>query len=115
MPVITAADEDQIDVNDHEIPALTLEIVRSLTLLVLTVMQSIVDEPDSIRIRANANHRRVMFTVRVSERDVPLAVGRQGANANALRLLLIAACRKLGYRFDMDICGPSGGADWSSS
>lgn len=107
--------DERCEVNWTDIPADTRRKVEVLTNLVFDTICALVDDEDAIRIQVHANHRRAQFTVRVSERDVAFAVGARGRHADALRILLIAACRKLQFHFDMDICGPSGNADWSSS
>lgn len=105
----------RVDVNWEALPPAVIPKVEVLTNLVLTCITALVDHPAEVTLSANANHRRVMFTVRVSNEDVGFAVGQRGQHAEAMRTLLIAACRKLKFHFDMDIIGPSGDVDWSSS
>lgn len=106
--------DPRCDVNWKEIPVDAHYKVLALSNLVLMTISALVEHENEIKILVRANHRRVMFTVRVSAADVGLAVGTRGAHADALRTLLIAACRKLKFHFDMDIGGPSGDVDWSS-
>jgi len=108
------SDPPHIDVNWGEIPNEVHTKVRTLTLLVSTTICALVEDEGSVRVKVQANYRRVMFTVRVSNADVGLAVGAQGSHANALRTLLIAASRKLRFHFELDIGGPEGDPDWSS-
>jgi len=107
--------DPRLDVNWNEIPAQVEAKVQTLSYLVLTAIEALVDNEDDIRIVARGNHRRVQFTVHVHGDDVGFAVGQAGRHADALRILLIAACRKLKFHFDLDIIGPSGTVDWSSS
>ncbi len=102
------------DVNWKDVPEDSHAKVETLINLVCTTIAALVERPSEMRVKVQANHRRVMFTVRVHSDDVGLAVGSQGRHADALRTLLIAACRKLKFHFDMDICGPTGDPDWSS-
>jgi predicted RNA-binding protein YlqC (UPF0109 family) len=103
-----------LDVNWDEIPEASHEKVWTLSHLVLTTIRALVEHEDQVMVLVRANHRRAMFTVKVCESDVGLAVGARGFHADALRTLLIAASRKLKMHFDLDIGGPSGDADWSS-
>lgn len=111
---VLLAKDDRIQVKWDEIPADVHGKIQTLTALVLTTIAALVEHEDDIQIQVQANHRRVMFTIRVPSDDVGLAIGSQGRHADALRTLLIAACRKLKFHFDMDIGGPSGSPDWSS-
>lgn len=104
-----------IDINSDEIPAAARPKVEKLTHMVSVYISALVDNENEVRIVVQANHRRVMFTVHVAESDVAFAIGTGGRHADALRTLLVAACRKLRFHFDMDIIGPSGRADWSST
>lgn len=106
---------DRVDVNWKEIPAEAEVKIEILTNLVFTFVSALVDDEKSIRITVRGNHRRAMFTVRVADDDVAFAVGSGGRHADALRTIMIAACRKLRFHMDIDIIGPSGKVDWSSS
>lgn len=106
--------DPRINVNWDDIPLTSQERVATLAHLVITSISALVNNPEDTKIVVRANHKRVMFTVRPLASDVAFALGKGGAHANALRVLLIAASRKLDFHFDMDIIGPSGSADWSS-
>lgn len=112
-------------VNWSELTDETSKNVHTLTMVVRTVICALVDQPDEVRINVHANHRRMMFTIHCVDEDVKFAIGGRractrcgletsAAHANALRTILIAACKKLGYHMEMDIIGPSGEPDWSS-
>lgn len=107
--------ELDVDVNWSEIPGDAVPKIERLVTLVLTVLTAIVDKPEQVKLQVRANHRRMVLTVRVNNDDVGFALGQRGAHADALRTLLIAACKKLRFHFEMDIIGASGEADWSSS
>jgi predicted RNA-binding protein YlqC (UPF0109 family) len=106
----------RVDVNWSDIPDDRAKSkILTLSKLVMTVIEALVDNEMAVKVVARGNHRRVQFTVHVSGDDVGFAVGQGGRHADALRTLLIAACRKLKFHFDLDIVGPSGDIDWSSS
>ena len=103
-----------VDVNWDDVPEDVHAKIETLITLVMTNIRALVDREDEVKLTVRANHRRVLFTVRPAATDVAFALGSGGKHANALRILLIAACRKLKFHFDMDIIGPTGEADWSS-
>lgn len=107
--------ELDVQVNWEDVPLASRVKVQSVITFVLTVLTSLVDHEEDVKLHVHANHRRMCITARVHEDDVRFAIGAHGAHANALRSLLIAACKKLDYHFELDIGGPSGAADWSSS
>lgn len=104
-----------VQVNWHDVPIDTWPKIESVIILILTVLAALVDHEDGIHLIVHANHRRMCITARVGESDVGFAIGSHGAHANALRTLLIAACKKVEMHFEIDIGGPSGATDWSSS
>jgi len=104
----------KVTVNWSEIPSEAQPKVIALSTFVLTTIVGLIERENELSMGVQANHRRVWFTVRVAESDVGLAVGSGGRHADALRTLLIAACRKLKFHFDLDIGGPTGDPDWSS-
>ena len=108
------ADKISVDVNWSEIPEDVKPTVDVLVNLTLTMFAAIVDKEDQISLKVCANHRRMMMTVAVSNDDVGFAIGTKGANASAVRTILTAACKKLKFHFEMDICGSSGQTDWST-
>jgi predicted RNA-binding protein YlqC (UPF0109 family) len=99
--------------------------VQELSNIVLTFVGALIDNEGALTLRVNANHRRVMFTVHVETDDLRFAIGgrrecdecgkeTKAAHANALRSILIAACRKLDFHAELDIVGPTGDVDWTS-
>jgi len=104
-----------VEINWNDIPAPARGKVEAIVTLVLTVLTSLVDREEDVRLVVHANHRRVIITARVNQSDVGFALGSHGLHATALRTLLIAACKKLDFHVEIDIGGPSGVTDWSSS
>jgi predicted RNA-binding protein YlqC (UPF0109 family) len=71
--------------------------------LVRTLAKALVDFPQDVRIQEVGGRTRVVIEVEVHPRDLGKIVGRQGANAEALRTLVKAAGGKQHKRYTLVI------------
>jgi uncharacterized protein len=71
--------------------------------LVEFVAKSLVDDPDSVRVRAHERDRETFLELEVAQPDLGKVIGRQGRTARAIRTLLTAAGQKNRRRFSLDI------------
>jgi hypothetical protein len=73
--------------------------------LVLHLVRSLVDDPESVSVEEVRQGDRVVYEVTVAPEDTGKVIGRQGRVINALRLLVKAAGLKTGARPHVEI-GP---------
>jgi len=59
----------------------------------LNIIQPIVTKPDDVIIKSSIDEMGVLLTVKVNKEDMGRLIGKQGANANAIRTLV----RQLGF------------------
>ena len=71
--------------------------------LITTVVSSIVDDENSIKITEEKNDKGTLFEIRVSKDDAGKLIGKQGRVASALRTLVKAAGAKLGERIFVNV------------
>ena len=57
------------------------------------IAESLVEEPDRVRVYTKETRRETIVKLRVSQRDVGRVVGRNGRVANAMRSVLEVAAR----------------------
>jgi len=69
------------------------------------ITRTIVDHPDELVIFPAAGDGFVHFEVRVENSDVGTLVGRRGAHADAIRVLMMAAGAQRGIRITLQILG----------
>ena len=81
---------------DDEAPAPTAEDVLAY------LVESLVDEPDSVEIDSVEGRRGVSLEVRVASGDMGRVIGRRGRMANAIRTIVRAAAVKDGVATDVD-------------
>jgi predicted RNA-binding protein YlqC (UPF0109 family) len=87
--------EDGLDADD-EAPAPTAEDVLAY------LVESLVDDPDSVEIDSIEGRRGVSLEVRVAPGDMGRVIGRRGRMANAIRTVVRAAAVKDGVATDVD-------------
>jgi len=73
--------------------------------LVLYLVRSLVDDPDSVSVEEVRQGDRMVYEVTVAPEDTGKVIGRQGRVISALRLLVKAAGLKTGARAHVEI-GP---------
>ena len=91
------ADEVAADgADDDGAPAPTAEDVLAY------LVESLVDDPDSVEIDSIEGARGVSLEVRVASGDMGRVIGRRGRMANAIRTVVRAAAVKDGVATDVD-------------
>ena len=79
------------------------EIVVFLTDWLHRVMAGMVFHPDDIKIISKEDDMGLLFLVRVHEKDIGKAIGKNGIHAEAIRTLLRCAGSLYGVRASMKI------------
>lgn len=68
--------------------------VANLESLVKTIVTSLVDKPDEVKITSNQGAHSLVIEVQVAKDDVGKVIGREGKTAYAIRMLLNNAAGK---------------------
>jgi predicted RNA-binding protein YlqC (UPF0109 family) len=76
--------------------------VEFLRGIVESNVRAIVEHEDCVRVDCDVMPKRVVFTVFVDHRDMGLALGNEGANADAIRRIAWTACKKTQLKCDID-------------
>ena len=71
--------------------------------LVEFLAKSLVDDPDSVKIRTHERDQATIVELEVAQADLGKVIGRQGRTARAMRTLLSAAGQKSRRRYILDI------------
>ena len=71
--------------------------------LVDFIAKSLVDDPESVRVRTHERDRETFIELEVAQPDLGKVIGRQGRTARAIRTLLQAAGHKNRRRYSLDI------------
>ena len=71
--------------------------------LIEYVAQSLVSDPDSVRVTESVEEGQVIFRLEVAPEDKGKVIGRQGRVAQAMRVLLRVAAVKDGTRAMLEI------------
>ena len=71
--------------------------------LVEEIAKALVDDPDSVEVRAVQGAQVTVFELRTAPGDLGKVIGRDGRTAKAIRTLLGAAGMKLRKRFALEI------------
>ncbi len=69
------------------------------------IAKHLVDNPDGVSLEMEEKDGKLIFKLKVSEKDVGKIIGRDGKTASALRTLLRAVAAKEGKRAVLDIIG----------
>jgi predicted RNA-binding protein YlqC (UPF0109 family) len=67
------------------------------------ITRRLVDHPDLVGVDSEVREDRVIFTLRVSEKDVGKVIGRKGRTAQSMRVLLSAIAAREGKRVILEI------------
>ncbi len=79
------------------------ELVQAMTLLMRSIAQSLVDDPESVSVQASLEGDATILMLRVAPADLGKVIGKQGRTARAIRIILGAASMKAHHRFALDI------------
>jgi len=71
--------------------------------LVELIAKSLVDNPDSVQVSQLEGEQTSILELKVAPEDIGKVIGKQGRNAQAIRLILAAAGMKLKKRFILEI------------
>lgn len=71
--------------------------------LVEYVVKTLVDQPDGVRIDRVVDDRGILLTLHVDDEDLGRVIGKGGATAQSLRLILKALGSKNGERYNLRI------------
>ena len=71
--------------------------------LVELIAKSLVDNPDNVRVSQLNGEQSSIIELSVAPEDVGKVIGKQGRNAQAIRLILGAAGMKMKKRFNLEI------------
>jgi uncharacterized protein len=77
----------------------TTEVLEML----LSVVRSLVDHPEEVRVSFITEGTVTLFQVRSSAKDIGKLIGSKGRTAKALRIILAANAMKLKRNFQLDI------------
>ncbi len=69
------------------------------------IAKHLVDNPDGVSLEMEEKEEKLIFKLKVSEKDVGKIIGRDGKTASAIRTLLRAVAAKEGKRAVLDIIG----------
>ncbi len=71
--------------------------------LIEFLAQSLVDNPDDVRVSSHDRDQQTILELEVAPADLGKVIGRQGRTARAIRTVLNAASQKSRRRFSLDI------------
>ena len=71
--------------------------------LVETMVKSMVDNPDSVKVRELEGGSSTLIELRVTKSDIGRVIGKRGQNVEALRMILSAVAAKLKRRAVLDL------------
>jgi predicted RNA-binding protein YlqC (UPF0109 family) len=75
----------------------------SLTDLISTIAQALVDDPDGVEVTEIDGDHSSILELRVAKGDIGKVIGKDGRTAQSMRTILAAASIKLGRRAQLDI------------
>ncbi len=75
----------------------------SLTDLISTIAQALVDDPDGVEVTEIEGDHSSILELRVAKGDIGKVIGKDGRTAQSMRTILAAASIKLGRRAQLDI------------
>jgi hypothetical protein len=71
--------------------------------LIELIAKSLVDNPDKVRVFQLDGEQSSIIELKVAQEDMGKVIGKQGRNAQAIRIILGAAGMKLKKRFILEI------------
>jgi predicted RNA-binding protein YlqC (UPF0109 family) len=80
-------------------------VIKELTVkeLVELIVKSLVDKPDKVRVTQLEGAQSLILELKVDPEDMGKVIGKQGRNAQAIRVILGAAGMKLKKRVNLEI------------
>lgn len=75
--------------------------------LLETILKAIVSSPDQIKIKKEVDEMGVLYRIWVAKEDMGLVIGKVGATANALKLIIKIAGYKIKSRVAIKIEEPA--------
>ncbi|MEN6467042.1 MAG: KH domain-containing protein [Syntrophaceae bacterium] len=70
--------------------------------LITTIVQSLVDKPEQVNVNEINGEQTVIFELRVAKEDMGKVIGKKGAIANAMRIILNAVSAKSNKRSTLE-------------
>ncbi|MEN6318091.1 MAG: KH domain-containing protein [Syntrophaceae bacterium] len=71
--------------------------------LITAISKSLVDKPEQVDVREIKGESSLLIELRVAKEDLGKVIGKQGATAKAMRLILNAASAKIPKRSTLEI------------
>ncbi|MBO4220492.1 MAG: KH domain-containing protein [Clostridia bacterium] len=71
--------------------------------LLSDIAKAIVDNPDDVRVIQSENDNTILLTLKVSEGDVGMVIGKHGRIAKAIRSLMKSASTIIGKKIIVEI------------
>ena len=71
--------------------------------LISYIAKSLVDEPERVAVTEIEGSHTNVLELSVAKRDIGKIIGKQGRNAQAIRIILAAASAKLGKKYVLEI------------
>ncbi len=71
--------------------------------LVESIAKALVDNPDKVQVTQLDGERSSIIELKVSQEDLGKIIGKQGRNAQAIRVIVSAAGMKLKKRLNLEI------------
>ena len=71
--------------------------------LVETIVYAMVDHEEDVRFHVVRGEHNIVIEVKLNEADIGKVIGGLGKNAEAIRTILNAACKKLNVKYTFDI------------
>ena len=71
--------------------------------LVELIAKSLVDNPDKVKVTQLDGEQSSIIELNVAQEDLGKVIGKQGRNAQAIRVIVSAAGMKLKRRFNLEI------------
>jgi len=69
------------------------------------IAKELVDNPDAVQVTEELRDDKLVFILKVNEKDVGKIIGKKGRTATAIRVLLSAVAAKHGKRGILEVAG----------
>ncbi len=83
-----------------------METMIELAELVAQMARALVDDPDAVEVTEIKGVQTTIIELKVAKSDLGKVIGKQGRNAQALRIILNTASKKLRTRALLEIIEP---------
>ena len=77
--------------------------IELLADLIEYIVQTMVDNPEQVKISETAGHQSVVFELRVAKEDMGKVIGKKGQNINAIRTILKCASANAKKRSTLEV------------